>query len=103
MMQLHQDYNEFIKRDTEIVVLGPENAKAFKVYFEQNGLQFYGIPDEKHSVLDLYEQKVNLLKLGRMPAQMVIDKSGILRYVHYGNSMKDIPENVEILQLIDTL
>ncbi|GEM_PF-4584776 len=27
MMQLHQDYNEFIKRDTEIVVLGPENVE----------------------------------------------------------------------------
>jgi peroxiredoxin Q/BCP len=38
-----------------------------------------------------------------MPAQMLVDKEGILRYVHYGHSMKDIPENSEILELIDNL
>jgi len=36
-----------------------------------------------------------------MPAQMVIDKQGVLRYVHYGNSMKDIPSNEEVIRLID--
>lgn len=40
-----------------------------------------------------------LFKLGRMPAQMLIDKSGILRFVHYGGSMADIPPNTEILEL----
>lgn len=103
MMQLHQDYNEFEKRDTEIVVLGPENAKKFKTYWEESGLKFYGIPDDKHTVLKLYGQEVNLFKMGRMPAQMLIDKEGVLRYVHYGHSMKDIPENSEMIGLIDKL
>ncbi len=43
-----------------------------------------------------------MFKLGRMPAQMLIDKSGVLRYVHYGHSMADIPTNEEILSLINT-
>ncbi len=103
MMQLHQQYDQFTKKDTEIVAIGPENAKSFKAYWEENGLKFHGIPDEKHTVLKLYGQKVNLFKLGRMPAQMLVDKDGILRYVHYGHSMKDIPENSEILELIDSL
>jgi len=103
MMQLHQDYNKFADKDTVIVAIGPEDANKFKAYWEENDLKFYGIPDEKHSVLKLYGQKVNLFKLGRMPAQMLVDKSGVLRYVHYGHSMKDIPENSEILHLIDTL
>ncbi len=38
-----------------------------------------------------------------MPAQMLVDKDGMLRYVHYGHSMKDISENSEIFELIDTL
>jgi len=38
-----------------------------------------------------------------MPAQMLIDKNGVLRYIHYGHSMKDIPENDEILELIEKL
>jgi len=31
-----------------------------------------------------------------MPAQMLIDKSGILKFVYYGNSMADIPDISEI-------
>ena len=103
MMQLHQDYDKFAKKDTVIVAIGPENTNSFKTYWEENGLKFYGIPDEKHSVLNLYEQKVNIFKLGRMPAQMLVDKVGMLRYAHYGHSMKGIPENSELLELIDTL
>ena len=103
MMQLHQDYDKFVESETEIVAIGPENSSAFKSYWEENGLKFHGIPDESHSVLKLYGQKVNIFKLGRMPAQMLVDKDGVLRYVHYGHSMKDIPENAEILNLIKNL
>lgn len=103
MMQLHQDYDKFLEKDTKIVVIGPENANKFKDYWEENNLKFYGIPDEKKSVLKLYEQKVNLFKLGRMPAQMLVDKEGGLRYIHYGHSMQDIPENSEMFELINKL
>lgn len=103
MMQLHQDYDKFVEKDTKIVVIGPENEKKFKAYWEENDFKFLGIPDEEQSVLKLYGQEVSLFKLGRMPAQMLVDKEGILRYIHYGHSMKDIPENSEIFQLIDTL
>ena len=102
MMQLHQDYDKFAEKDTVIVAIGPENSKNFKTYWEENSLKFYGIPDDKQSVLKLYGQKINIFKLGRMPAQMIVDKAGMLRYLHYGNSMKDIPENSEIFELIDT-
>lgn len=103
MMQLHHDYEQFVQKDTVIVAIGPENAEAFQSYWEENKHPFYGLPDKKHTVLKMYGQKVNLFKLGRMPAQMLVDKAGILRYVHYGHSMKDIPENSEIFELIDTL
>ncbi|NLY37584.1 MAG: redoxin domain-containing protein [Tissierellia bacterium] len=103
MMQLHQDYNEFEEKDTKIVAIGPENAEKFKKYWEENHLKFYGIPDEEHTVLKLYGQEVNLFKLGRMPAQMLIDKEGMLRFIHYGHSMSDIPENAEIFKLIDSM
>jgi peroxiredoxin Q/BCP len=36
-----------------------------------------------------------------MPAQVLVDKQGVARFVHYGHSMSDIPENAEILELID--
>ncbi len=103
MMQLHQDYNEFIENNTKILVIGPESADKFKDHWEENNFKFYGIADEQKTILKAYEQKINLLKLGRMPAQMLIDKDGVLRYAHYGKSMKDIPENKEILDLIKDL
>jgi peroxiredoxin Q/BCP len=101
MAQLRLDHAEFTSRDTEIVVVGPEDAKAFVKYWQKESLPFTGLPDPKHSVLKLYGQEVNLFKLGRMPAQVLIDKEGTARYVHYGHSMSDIPPNEEMLALID--
>lgn len=102
-MRLHQDFHEYQQRDTQILVIGPEKGKKFQEYWKEHGFPFIGIPDEKKYVLGLYGQEVKLMKLGRMPAQMLVDKQGMLRYIHYGNSMKDIPLNEEILRLIDKL
>ena len=100
---MRSDYQEFVNRNTEIVVLGPEDAAAFKKYWQENELPFIGLPDKTHTVLKLYGQQVSLFKLGRMPAQMIVDKAGVLRFVHYGHSMADIPENKELLELIDKI
>jgi len=103
MAQLRQDYAEFVARDIEVVVVGPENAGAFAAYFQKESLPFVGLPDPSASVLKLYGQEVNLFKLGRMPAQVLIDKAGVARFVHYGHSMSDIPTNQEILALGDEI
>jgi peroxiredoxin len=103
MAQLRRDYSEFEARDVAVVAVGPEDADAFAKYWEKESLPFVGLPDPTHSVLKLYGQKVKLFKLGRMPAQVLIDKAGVARYVHYGHSMSDIPENAEILGLVDEL
>lgn len=103
MAQLRLDAKEFEKRDTQILVIGPEDATAFKTYWDNNDLPFIGLPDPKVSVLKLYGQEVNLFKLGRMPAQVIVDKAGIARFVHYGHSMSDIPENSELFALLDQI
>ncbi len=103
MAQLRQDYSQFVARNTEVVVVGPEDAKAFAAYWQKESLPFIGLPDSTASVLKLYGQEVNLFKLGRMPAQVLIDKAGVARFVHYGHSMSDIPDNQEILALVDEM
>ncbi len=103
MAQLRHDFVEFEKRNTQIIVVGPEDADSFSSYWRAHDLPFIGLPDKKASVLRLYGQEVNLFKFGRMPAQVIVDKAGIARYVHYGHSMSDIPENEEILDLIDQI
>ncbi len=100
MAQLRQDHAKFETEDTVILVVGPEDAKAFAAFWKEHDLPFIGLPDPKHRVLKGYGQEIKLFKLGRMPAQVIIDKDGMVRYVHYGRSMSDIPENDEILGLI---
>jgi peroxiredoxin len=103
MAQLRQDYPSFQAVKTLIVVVGPEDPDAFASYWRRNELPFVGLPDPMHSVLKLYGQEINLFKLGRMPAQVLVDKTGVARFVHYGHSMSDIPSNDEILGLIAAL
>jgi peroxiredoxin len=103
MAQLRQGFEEFGKRGAEIVVVGPEKAEAFASYWSKHDLQFVGLPDPNHGVLKLYGQEVKIFKLGRMPAQVIVDKAGMVRYVHYGHSMSDIPKNEELLGLLDQL
>jgi peroxiredoxin Q/BCP len=103
MAQLRLDHEEFIKRSTTIIVVGPEGSQAFKNYWKTNKLPFIGLPDASASVLKLYGQEINLFKMGRMPAQVLVDRAGIARFVHYGHSMSDIPENAELFALIDII
>ncbi len=103
MAQLRRDYAEFVAREIEVVVVGPEDARAFSAYFAKEGLPFVGLPDPSASVLKLYGQEVNLFRLGRMPAQVLVDKAGVVRLAHYGHSMSDIPPNEEILAFVDQM
>lgn len=103
MAQLRQDYDQFIERNTEVVVVGPEGPQEFQRYWEDHDLPFTGLPDPTHSVLKLYGQEVNLFKLGRMPAQVIVDPQGVVRYAHFGKTMQDIPSNTELLELLDEL
>jgi peroxiredoxin len=90
-------------RDTVILAIGPDGPKSFVRYWEAERLPFTGLPDPKHIVANLYGQEVNLFKLGRIPALMLIDKKGQVRYEHYSDSMSDIPENQLILGLLDKI
>ena len=103
MAQLRQDLDRFTERDVAVLVIGPEDAQKFAAYFTKHRLPFIGLPDPKHQVLKLYGQEIKLFKFGRMPAQVLVDKKGIARYVHYGNSMSDIPSNEDLLALIDEM
>ena len=103
MAQLRQDYDKFAAQDTEVIVVGPEGADAFANYWRENNLPFVGLPDPKHTVLKRYGQEVNLFKFGRQPAQVTIDKSGRVRFIHYGHDPSDIPANAEILEIVEQL
>lgn len=103
MAQLRQDYEQFVQREAEILVIGPEDRRAFVDYWQKEKLPFIGLPDPDHTVANRYGQEVKLLKFGRMPALVVVDKEGDVRFRHYGNGMEDIVPNRVILDLLDRL
>jgi peroxiredoxin len=100
MAQLRQDYDKLQAGDAEVVVVGPDKQSAFRAYWKKHKLPFIGLPDPKHTVLKLYGQEIKIFKFGRMPAQVLVDKEGIARYVHYGQSMEDIPSSEAILGVL---
>jgi len=103
MAQLRQDYQKFMDRQAEVIAIGPEDARTFAEFWRSHKMPFPGIPDPEHKIAGLYGQKVKFLKLGRMPALVIIDKRGRIRYGHYGESMSDIPTDEQILSLLDEL
>ena len=103
MAQLRQDYEKFQEAGAEILVIGPDSQDAFQSYWDEHQLAFLGLPDPEHSVLKLYGQEIKLFKFGRMPAMVIVDREGSARFVHYGHSMQDIPDNQEVLEIIKDL
>ena len=103
MAQLRQDYAEFAARDAEVIAVGPDSREAFQRFWREHDIPFVGLADPSHAVADTYRQEVHILKLGRMPAQYIIDREGRIRYQHHARSMSDIPENDEILERLDAL
>jgi len=103
MVQLRQDYQKFIERDAEIIAIGPEDNRSFAAWWHKHQMPFIGIADPEHFIAKMYGQQVKLLKLGRMPASFLVDKNGNMRYEHFGESMSDIPENQQILVLLNEL
>ena len=75
----------------------------FRSYWQEHHLPFVGLPDPTHTVLKKYGQEINLFKFGRQPAQVTVDKTGQVRYVHYGHDPSDIPANEEILGLLKSM
>jgi len=103
LARLRDDHQRFVRRNTEIIAVGPNDAETFKRYWEDERIPFIGLPDPNHRVARMYRQEVNLFKLGRMPLNCIIDEQGYVRFAHYGASMRDIPSNAELFDVIDTL
>ena len=100
---MRDHYSDFTSRGAEIIAVGPNDISTFQRYWASENIRYVGLPDPDHLVSRLYRQEVNLFKLGRMPLNCVVDINGRIRYVHYGSSMKDIPDNETFLNVIDEL
>jgi peroxiredoxin len=103
MAQLRQDYAQFIAHGAAILVVWPDDADDVRTYCEKEKLPFVNLVDPGHEVANRYGQQTKILKLGRMPALVVLDRGGTVQYEHQANSMSDIPTNKTVLDVLDRL
>jgi peroxiredoxin Q/BCP len=103
LARLRDEYEKFSSRGAVIIAIGPNSPTAFEQYWANERIPFIGLPDPDHHIAKMYRQEVNIFKAGRMPLSCVVDASGYIRFAHYGASMRDIPTNDELLQVIDEL
>jgi peroxiredoxin len=103
MAQLRQDYAQFLARDAAILVVWPDDEDAVRDYCENEKLPFTNLVDPGHEVASQYGQQTKILKFGRMPALVVLDRDGTVEYEHKANSMSDIPSNKTVLDVLDRL
>jgi len=103
LAQLRQDYQEFVKRNVEVIALGPDGPNAFKRFWQTENMPFIGLADIKSAVASQYHQEINWFKAGRMPAVLIIDLEGNIRFIDYGEDMTDIPKNETLFAELDQM
>lgn len=75
-----------------------ENAQKLETKYAKGKFPVYF--DEADDTVKLLRQEWKLLKLGRMPGLLIIDKNGIIQYTYYSDSMADIPKNEVLFEAI---
>ncbi|MBL9027927.1 MAG: redoxin domain-containing protein [Myxococcales bacterium] len=100
---MREQYPMFRELGCEVLNLGPDSAKKFQSFWAEQAMPFPGLADPDHRVAKLYDQQVRLLKLGRMPLQLLVSRDGVVRYRHDSNSMSDIPPVAEVLEVVRKL
>lgn len=100
---MRQDYEEFRKREAEIITIAPDTLDHARAYFRKHALPFPGLVDSTHAVYDRYDVQSRLLSLGQRPALFIVDKAGIVRYAYLGTQQWEIPSNREVLEQLDRL
>lgn len=103
MAQLRQDYNEFVARNTEVLVISPEDAPLVAAFWRSEKMPMSGFADPGHEVAAAYGQRVSLLHMGRLPTAVLLDRNGAVRDEHRGSNMMDLPNHKRLLGLIDEL
>ncbi len=97
MLQLQQELSLLKEHKIKPVVIVPEPQTKLDSFLAKQPLDFTFVSDPKHILADKYGQEVKLLKLGRMPAQIVLNSELKQVYSHFAKSMADIVDEKIII------
>lgn len=100
---MRQHYDAFHRRDAEIVAVAADTLGNARAYFQKHRLPFPCLVDNDHTVYDMYNVQSRVISLGQRPGLFIIDKEGIVRYVHVGSQQWDIPSVADVLARLDAI
>jgi len=100
---LREQYQEFLRAETEVVAIVGDSVEAARSYFEKNRLPFPCLADLHHEIYDLYNVETKMLSLGQRPGLFIIDQDGIVRYAHIGSQQWEIPGTAQVLKVCRSL
>lgn len=100
---MREQYEQFVARRAALLVICPESHEQVRAYWEQERLPFPGLADRDHAVADRFGQEVSLLRLGRMPTALIVDRDGRIRYAQHGAWMTDTAPVADLLAQLDSL
>ena len=100
---MRDDIDAFKASNATIAVVVHDDNKSVAEYWGKHRIPYVGIPDPKGVLAKRYGQQWKLLRAGRMPALFVIDADQQIVAEQRGDSMKDIPRNADVLELLQGL
>jgi len=104
VVRLAGSYKKFQELNTELYPITADklgNAQKLETKYAKGKYPIYY--DEDKKVVKLLHQEWKLLRFGRMPGMIIIDKNGIIQWAYYSDSMSDIPKNDVIFEVLEQL
>ncbi len=104
VFRLGKDIDKFKQLNTEIYAITAdrfENARRLELRYAKEAFPIFF--DKTHEVVQLLKQEVKILKLGRLPAVLIVNGDGIIKWAYYGDDLRDIPKNQDLFEVLEKL
>ncbi|GEM_PF-94120 len=97
---LARSYPLFLEKGAAIVAVSSEPARALERWLQASVLPFPVVVDPEREIAETYGQRRSWWRVGELPAQFLICKRGIVRFVEYGRNPWDVtPPNWFLLAI----
>lgn len=100
-MQLEQARPLFEQRGARIVAISADSPSVAAQTKSELGLGFTVLPDSDLELMRLYNHRERYSQLQvHNPAVYIVDREGVVRYVHFGQDAGDRPAPTQIWQAL---
>jgi len=96
-VQLESNRALFENAGAQIVAISTDTPQIAEQTRDELGLNFRIVPDNKRELVKLYNHKERYTDLNvHNPAVYIVDRSGVVRFAHFGQDAGDRPDPVYV-------